>query len=65
MTIVTQVTTRCLGTPRTVRLKADSTLTIFYSEDSGSDWIPPPERFREQLELLLQLERLNAEANSR
>jgi hypothetical protein len=37
--------------------------TISYSEDSGTTWIPSPDRFREQLALLVRLAQLNADGN--
>ena len=35
-----------------------------YSEDVTPQWIPTPERFQEELELLLLLEKVNQEVNS-
>jgi hypothetical protein len=37
--------------------------TLLYSEDVTPNWIPAPERFQEELELLLALARINAEVN--
>lgn len=51
------------GIPSVCYRKSSSTLT--YSEDAGSTWIPAPERFREQLTLLLRLAQINTEVNTR
>lgn len=40
-----------------------SARTLVYAEDAGTAWIPTPDRFREQLGLLIHLARLNADAN--
>lgn len=39
--------------------------TVSYSEDAGTSWIPTPERFREQLALLIRLAQVNADVNPR
>jgi hypothetical protein len=39
--------------------------TLTYCEDAGAQWIPSPERFREQLALLLRLASVNADINPR
>lgn len=36
---------------------------LSYSEDAGSRWIPTPEHFRAELDLLLRLARVNEEVN--
>lgn len=36
---------------------------LLYREDAGSRWTPTPERFTEELELLLRLEDVNARVN--
>ena len=41
------------------------TATVTYSEDAGTSWIPTPERFRQQLALLIRLAQVNAEVNPR
>jgi hypothetical protein len=37
--------------------------TLVYIEDAGPAWTPSPDRFRDQLALMMELVRLNAEAN--
>lgn len=39
------------------------TSTITYSEDAGTSWIPSPDRFREQLAVLIRLAQVNADVN--
>ena len=40
-----------------------SARTLVYSEDVTPQWIPTPARFQEELELLLELARINADVN--
>lgn len=50
-----------LGTPKVEYLKHSTRL--IYSEDVTPQWVPPPERFTEILELLLRLSDLNQRVN--
>lgn len=50
-----------LGTPKLEYFKLSKKL--IYSEDVTPQWVPPPERFTEILELLLKLTELNQRVN--
>jgi hypothetical protein len=37
---------------------------LHYREDAGSEWLPTPDRFREELETLLRVASINAQVNA-
>ena len=49
--------------PEEVRYQARAK-TLLFSEDVTPQWIPTPERFQEELEMLLRLARVNGEVNT-
>jgi hypothetical protein len=52
-----------LGNPRVEYIARTRSLVL--SEDAGAGWIPSPERFREELELLLSLAEASEESTER